>query len=96
MSKQPFDDCGHRIVPVWAVDVAQCDGVEVHPCRVVATDTQGRQDVETCEPHQAHFWSAYLRYSHGRAECVGDFPRRAMALRLAQRLCRLYPHLTNQ
>ena len=61
-----------------AIPQHKFDKLEVHPCRELNKGTP-KPFVEQCQPHEADFWSVYIRYNPksnmeqiGGLECVAD------------------------
>jgi hypothetical protein len=91
----PTAQHGAAATPPWMLSISEFDAIEVHPCCVVGF-ADGLEIVETCEPEDAHFWSAYGHYRTGGVACLEDFATEAEAKAFADGLRQAYPHLAEE
>lgn len=76
----------YELLALGQVNPADYDATEVHPCCEWAEDNGTDTYVETCDPAEADFWSAYVHLKEGGVECVGDFDTEADARAYANRI----------
>lgn len=87
--------------PFWAepciLDPELYDAVEVQPIRDFGhpSGDPSLSCVEPCEPHEAHFWSAYVHLKRGGVECIGDFPDEESATAYAVEVADRYGYNTH-
>lgn len=67
------------------------DGFEVHPCRVIGEDEQGRAILEQCDEDSPDIsaWSVYGHLKTGGLECLADFENRLQAESLRDQIVTL-------
>lgn len=81
-----------RLIPATSVVAAHFDGLELSPCRECGI-ADGVALVETCEPHEAQFWTVYGHFCTGGVEAFEDFPTYREARCYAEQLLIANPHL---
>jgi hypothetical protein len=80
------------LTPEWMLRIREFDDLEIQPCMVVSV-TDDVENVEPCEPQDAHFWTVYGHWATGGVDAFEDFATEAEAMVFAQRLRDCYPHL---
>jgi hypothetical protein len=80
------------LTPQWMMRIRDFDDLEIQPCMVVSV-TDGVENVEPCEPQDAHFWTVYGHWATGGVDAFEDFATEAEARAFARRLRDCYPHL---
>ncbi len=80
------------LTPQWMLRIREFDDLEIQPCMVVDV-TNGVENVEPCEPQDAHFWTVYGHWVTGGVDAFEDFATEAEARAFTQRLRDCYPHL---
>lgn len=64
--------CNIRLdVEEGAFDFNTIDGFEIHPCEVT-NPGEPDEEVEQCEPEEAHFYSVYAHLKEGGLYCLVD------------------------
>ena len=86
-------DAAHSNTPNWMPEMRDYDGLEIWPCAIVGTTTDGRDIVEPCDPGEEEFWTVYGHRRGGGIDAFEDFGQHDLALAFASRLLETYVHL---
>jgi hypothetical protein len=89
-------DAAKALTPGWMQNIRSFDALEIHPCAIVASDGDGMEVVEQCEPEYAHFWTVFGHYRTGGVDDFEDFATEAEAVAFHDRLIATYPHLAGE